>query len=82
MQEWEKLDEEGCERLIAAIIRLAMNDYKAALKQLKRDPNSQGAKREIIKLRIFFRSSYYEKLCSMPGNQVIRMLEEGFDVKM
>lgn len=82
MQEWEKLDVDGCNRLVAAIIRKAMNDYKAALTQLKRDPNCRGARTEVQMIRKFFKSRYYANLCSMPGNLVIRMLEEGFDVKL
>ena len=62
--------------LANAIVILAAKDYRAALRRLRRNPNSQSAKSEIADIERFFRSDWHAALTNVPGETLIRKLKE------
>jgi len=70
------LDREGLDRLCQAIIVQAAKDYRTALRNLKKNPHSGGAKSTIREIERFFRSQYYESLTDVDGEYLIRKLRE------
>jgi hypothetical protein len=78
MEPWEKLHDDGCEALVAAIIRQAMQDYVAELKYLKRHPGNTVARQNIAKLRQFFRGTYFSNISGVDGEYLIQRMEKEF----
>lgn len=64
------------ENLANAIITLAANDYRAALRTLERNPRYAPALQEKAALERFFRSEWYKLLTSVDGETLLRMLSE------
>lgn len=62
--------------LANAIVISAAKDYRAALRRLRRRPESRTAKSEIEELERFFRSDWYATLTNVPGELLIRKLKE------
>lgn len=62
--------------LANAIVISAAKDYRAALRRLRRNPNSQSAKSEIADIERFFRSDWYAMLTNVHGEALIRKLKE------
>ena len=57
--------------LANAVIELAVKDYKKALKQHYRFPNSKDYADEVSKLERFFRSDWYEMLTDLDGEYLM-----------
>ena len=70
------MNTEACKNLANAIIITAANDYRTALRRLKRNPNSEAAKRVISKTERFFRSDWYGVLTDVDGEYLIRRIRE------
>ncbi len=71
-----KLDGKGPEKLANGIIIQTANDYRAALKRLKkhpRDTDARGVKNECER---FFRSQWYSQLTNVDGEFIIRQRQE------
>ena len=64
------------EKLANAIILQAVKDYRAALKILKKRPDSIPAKGTRNEIEQFFRSSWYQQLTAVDGEMLIRRLRE------
>lgn len=62
------------ENLANAIILQAVNDYRVALKKVKRNPDNKDAIQEALNIEKFFRSSWYEALTSVDGDFLIRKI--------
>ena len=70
----------GYERLANAIVIAAVKDYRAALKRLKKNPNSRYAKGEVESIEHFFRSDWYRELIDLRGEYLIEKLREEADM--
>ena len=69
-------EKEAWEDLANAIILSAVRDYKRALLHLKRNPDSQSAKRAVEREEQFFYSSWFEVLTDLNPSYLIRKLKE------
>lgn len=72
----KNLAEDPWERLANAIVLKAVDDYRAALRKLKRNPRSESAKYDVRELERFFRSGWYQKLTTVDGEFLIRRIRE------
>ena len=62
------------EDLANAIIIKACNDYRTALKRVKKNPESKDAINEALSLERFFKSPWYQVLTSVDGEFLIRKI--------
>ncbi len=62
------------EDLANAIIIKACNDYRTALKRVKKNPESKDAINEALSLERFFKSPWYQVLTSVDGKFLIRKI--------
>ena len=69
-----KLIEDPYGSLANAIIIKACNDYRVALKKVKKNPENREAIDESLKLERFFRSPWYQILTSVDGEFLIRKI--------
>ena len=72
----KNLAEDPYERLANAIVLQAVDDYRKALKAVKRNPSSRAAIDEALSIERFFRSGWYSTLTSIDGEYLIRRLQE------
>ena len=72
----KNLVEDPYERLANAIILQAVTDYRAALKQIRRNPKNQEAIDEAMRVESFFRSGWYSQLTAVDGEYLIRRLQD------
>lgn len=70
----KKLSENPYEALANAIVLQAVNDYRAALKKVKKNPNNRTALDEALQIERFFRSQWYQVLTSVDGEYLINRL--------
>lgn len=70
----KKLSENPYEALANAIVLQAVNDYRAALKKVKKNPNNREALDEALQIERFFRSQWYQVLTSVDGEYLINQL--------
>lgn len=73
----KNLAEDPYERLANAIVLQAVDDYRRALKAVKRNPSNRTAIDEALQIERFFRSGWYSTLTSVDGEYLIRRLQEG-----
>ena len=71
----KNLAEDPYERLANAIILQAVTDYRAALKQIKRNPKNREIIDEAMRVESFFRSGWYSQLTAVDGEYLIRRLQ-------
>ena len=72
----KNLTEDPYERLANAIILQAVTDYRAALKQIKRNPKNRETIDEAMRVERFFRSGWYSQLTAVDGEYLIRRLQD------
>ena len=72
----KNLAEDPYERLANAIVLQAVDDYRRALRAVKRNPSNKNAIDEAINIERFFRSGWYGTLTSIDGEYLIRRLQE------
>ena len=70
----KKLSENPYEALANAIVLQAVNDYRAVLKKVKKNPNHRTALDEALQIERFFRSQWYQVLTSVDGEYLINRL--------
>ena len=70
----KKLSENPYEALANAIILQAVNDYRAALKKVKKNPNNREALDEALQIERFFKSQWHQVLTSVDGEYLINRL--------
>ena len=70
----KKISENPYEALTNAIIIQAVNDYRIALKKVKKNPGNRDAINEALSLERFFHSPWYETLTSVDGEFLIRKI--------
>ena len=70
------LSEDPYEALANAIVLQACEDYRTALRKLKKNPKNQEAMSEAMECERFFRSGWYQALTSVDGEYLIRKLRE------
>lgn len=63
------------EDLANAIVLQAAKDYRGALKKIKKEPKSTGAKATIFEIETFFRSSWYRELTTLDPEMLIEKLK-------
>ena len=64
------------ENLANAIIVKACEDYRAALRGLKRNPSDRGHMDDALQLERFFHSAWYQALTTVEGDFLIRNIRE------
>jgi hypothetical protein len=69
-------EKEAWENLANAIVLSAVKDYKRALLHLKRNPDSESAKRAVEREEQFFYSSWFEVLTNLDPSYLIRKMKE------
>lgn len=72
----KNLAEDPYERLANAIILQAGNDYRMALKKVRKNPKKRDAVGEALLIERFFRSGWYSALTSVDGEFLIRKFQE------
>ena len=72
----KNLAEDPYECLANAIVLQAVDDYRRALKAVKRNPSNRTAIDEALSIERFFRSGWYSTLTSVDGEYLIRRLQE------
>ena len=70
----KKLSENPYEALANAIVLQAVNDYRTALKKVKKNPDNRTALDEALQIEKFFRSQWYQVLTSVDGEYLINRL--------
>ena len=77
-----KLDDTGVKNLTCAIVRQAVQDWRNAMRRLKKNPRNQDAHGIVVDCERFFLSGYFNTLTGMDGEQFLYRLMEryGFDV--
>lgn len=73
--------ERGYEDLANAIVLSGVEDYKRALIRLKRDPDSEYAKRAVREGEEFLYSPWFEMLTNVDPGYIDRKLKEMVDEK-
>ena len=66
----------GYQALANAIIEQAVEDYRAALKILRRHPDSKAAMAEAMELERFFHSGWYGVLTEIDPDYLIKRLRK------
>ncbi len=66
----------GYQALANAIIEQAVKDYRAALKVLRRHPNSKAAMAEAMEIERFFHSGWYGVLTEIDPDYLIKRLRK------
>lgn len=72
----KNMPEDPYERLANAIVIQAAEDYRAALKRIRRNSKNRDAVDEALQIERFFRSGWYQILTSVDGEYMIRRLQE------
>ena len=67
------------ENLANAIVVQAIQDYKAAKKALRKNPNNIMAKREIADVERFFRSKWYRVLTGVDASWLMGRIDQTLD---
>jgi hypothetical protein len=67
---------EPYESLANAIVMQAIKDYRSALRNLKKRPDSRGYQTEVRILERFFRSDWYGEITSLNAEYLIRRVNE------
>ncbi len=66
----------GYHALANAIIEQAVKDYRAALKVLRRHPDSKAAMAEAMEIERFFHSGWYGVLTEIDSDYLIKRLRK------
>lgn len=72
----KRLSENPYEALANAIVLQAVNDYRATLKKMKKNPQNKIAIDEALQKERFFRSQWYQTLTSVDGEYLINRLRK------
>ena len=70
------LAEDPYETLANAIVLRAVQDYRAALRRLKKHPNKREVINEVLIIEKFFQSQWYQALTSIDGEYLINRLRK------
>lgn len=62
------------ENLANSIIVLACDDYRTALKKIKKNPHNRDAINEALSIERFFHSAWHQTLTTVDGDFIIRKL--------
>jgi hypothetical protein len=75
------IGEDPYERLANAIILQAVEDYRADLKKLEKDPVNQDVMQDALSIERFFRSGWYAGLTGVDGEYLIGRLRKEIAAK-
>jgi len=70
------MDREAYEKLANAVVLSAVKDYRAALKKLKKRPDSKAAMDEAMSVERFFRSDWFTALTKVEPDYLIEELRK------
>ena len=70
----KRLSENPYEALANAIVLRAVDDYRIALKKVKKNPHNKDALDEALQIERFFGSQWYQVLTSVDGEYLINRL--------
>lgn len=71
----EDLNDEGCLRLIEAIVGSAADEWRNCRLALALEPNDRRNREHMDYLEKFFRSEYFHDLTNLDGESVLKKLE-------
>ena len=72
----KRLSENPYEALANAIVLRAVDDYRLALKKVKKNPSNREALDEALRVERFFKSHWYQVLTSVDGEYLINRLRK------
>lgn len=72
----KNLAENPYEKLTNAIVLQAVSDYRAALKNVKKNPKNRDAINGALQIEKFFQSEWYQVLTSVDGEYLIDRLRK------
>ena len=72
----KELNPDGTERLIEAMVALAIRDWKNAMRVLAEHPEAIRANQHKIECEKFFQSDYFYGLTGVDGRRVLSMLQK------
>lgn len=67
---------DGWCKLASRVVRLAADDYRFALRQIKRDRRNRNARKEARRLEHFFLHGWYRALLKIDAEALIYRLRE------
>ena len=70
------MDYEPYKNLAAAIVINAVNDYRKALRKLRKYPDNEAALSEKRELERFFRSNWCSMLSDIDGDVIINKIQQ------
>lgn len=70
------LDDQGCNRLVRAIVTRAVQDWRIARRRLRKYPNNEVQKEIMADCERFFMSAYFTNLTGMDGKEFMARLNE------
>lgn len=68
----------NCGILAEAIVEQAVKDYVLALKKIEKNRKVREQKAIIRELKKFFRSAWYDTLCTVDGEKMIELIEKNY----
>jgi hypothetical protein len=71
------MSEDGYRNLADAIIMQAVHDYRRSVKLLIRKPYSAKAHHDKQEVETFFRGGWFQVLCNLDGQELLKKLEAG-----
>lgn len=71
------MNEDGYRNLADSIIMQAVHDYRRSVKQLIRKPYSLKAHHDKQAVEAFFRGGWFQVLCNLDGQELLKKLEAG-----
>lgn len=75
---FEHLDDKGVDNLVVAIVRQAVQDWRAATHRLKRHPDDLDADNIRKDCERFFRSEWFFDLTGIDGKKFLSQLKEKY----
>ena len=77
----EILYDEGCNKLVDAVVELAVKDYYSALKAVHKNPHDMEARFRLNEVKSFFLSDWFFTLTEGDGRIFIEKIEKMFKEK-
>lgn len=71
----DKLNNDGCFKLLEAFLAYVAEDYRAALRTWMKDRNDKESYEHYLRTREFFLSDYFANLTDLCGEDIVSRLD-------
>lgn len=71
----DKLNNDGCFRLLEAFLKYVAEDYCSALRTFLKDKNDKTSYKHLVSARNFFLSDYFSNLTGLCGEDIVSRLD-------